>query len=111
MSLMVLVPLSLGMGAVGLGAFFWALRSDQFDDPKGAAWRVIPPEAHAEETLGSKEKHMENWLPTLIAATPGEGAVATGRLEGGTFRATEILAKHDEDYMPRELAGMMADAE
>ena len=33
----------------------------------------------------------------------GEGMVALGRLEGGTFRATEILAKHDETYMPREV--------
>lgn len=42
MSLMVLIPLSLGMGAVGLGAFFWALHHQQFDDPEGAAWRIIP---------------------------------------------------------------------
>lgn len=47
--------------------------------------------------------------PDLFAE--GEGVIATGRLENGTFVATEILAKHDEDYMPRELAGMMADAE
>ena len=49
-------------------------------------------------------------LLTLIAAMPGEGVIATGRLENGIFRATEILAKHDENYMPRELGGMMADA-
>ena len=55
MSLMVLIPLSLGMGAVGLGAFFWALHHQQFDDPEGAAWRIIPPEAHIEETLGSRQ--------------------------------------------------------
>jgi len=29
--------------------------------------------------------------------------VATGRLVNGTFEATEILAKHDERYMPREV--------
>ncbi len=44
MSLLVLVPLSIGMGLVGLAAFFWAVRNDQFDDPDGAAWRIIPPE-------------------------------------------------------------------
>ena len=33
----------------------------------------------------------------------GEGMVAMGRLDGGTFRATELLAKHDETYMPREV--------
>ncbi|PKP73135.1 MAG: cytochrome c maturation protein CcmE [Alphaproteobacteria bacterium HGW-Alphaproteobacteria-6] len=46
--------------------------------------------------------------PDLFAE--GEGVIATGRLENGIFRATEILAKHDENYMPRELAGLMADA-
>lgn len=38
----------------------------------------------------------------------GEGTIATGRVIGGVFEATEILAKHDEDYMPSELAGMEA---
>ena len=33
----------------------------------------------------------------------GEGMVALGRLDGGTFRATELLARHDETYMPREV--------
>ncbi|MCR8723895.1 cbb3-type cytochrome oxidase assembly protein CcoS [Frigidibacter sp. ROC022] len=41
MSFMVLIPLSIGMGGIGLVAFFWAVRHDQFDDPDGAAWRVI----------------------------------------------------------------------
>lgn len=30
----------------------------------------------------------------------GKGVVATGRLENGVFHASEILAKHDENYMP-----------
>lgn len=33
----------------------------------------------------------------------GQGTVATGRFEGGVFLATEILAKHDETYMPAEV--------
>ena len=33
----------------------------------------------------------------------GEGVVALGRLEDGLFTATELLAKHDESYMPREV--------
>ena len=38
----------------------------------------------------------------------GEGVVATGRFEDGsrTFVAEEILAKHDENYTPRELEGL-----
>ena len=46
-SLIVLIPVSIAMGLVGLGAFFWALRNGQFDDPDGNAWRVIAPEDEA----------------------------------------------------------------
>ena len=35
----------------------------------------------------------------------GQGVVAEGRIEtDGTFRADNVLAKHDENYMPREVA-------
>ncbi|PRY95508.1 cytochrome c-type biogenesis protein CcmE [Hasllibacter halocynthiae] len=34
----------------------------------------------------------------------GEGVVALGRLEDGVFTASELLARHDETYMPREVA-------
>lgn len=40
-SLAVLIPVSIGMGLVGLLAFLWAMRTNQFDDPEGNAWRVI----------------------------------------------------------------------
>lgn len=40
-------------------------------------------------------------LPDLFAE--GQGMIGTGRMEGDTFVATEILAKHDENYMPREV--------
>ncbi|MBL4927891.1 cytochrome c maturation protein CcmE [Fuscibacter oryzae] len=40
-------------------------------------------------------------LPDLFAE--GQGVVATGSMQGGTFVATEILAKHDETYMPKEV--------
>ncbi|MFZ1727904.1 MAG: cytochrome c maturation protein CcmE [Albidovulum sp.] len=40
-------------------------------------------------------------LPDLFAEK--QGLIATGRLINGTFEATEILAKHDETYMPREV--------
>lgn len=33
----------------------------------------------------------------------GTGTIATGRLVNGTFEATELLAKHDETYMPKEV--------
>ena len=40
-------------------------------------------------------------LPDLFGE--GQGMIATGKLVGDTFIATEILAKHDEDYMPKEV--------
>lgn len=33
----------------------------------------------------------------------GQGTIATGTYEDGVFKATRILAKHDEEYMPREV--------
>jgi cbb3-type cytochrome oxidase maturation protein len=39
--LVILVPLALVMGALGLAAFFWALRRGQFDDLDGAAARIL----------------------------------------------------------------------
>ena len=39
----------------------------------------------------------------------GSGAVAEGRLKQGTFVADQILAKHDERYMPPELGNLAAE--
>jgi len=36
-----LIPIALALGALGLGAFLWALRSGQFDDLDGAAERIL----------------------------------------------------------------------
>ncbi len=41
-------------------------------------------------------------LPDLFSE--GQGVVAEGTLQGGVFRADEVLAKHDETYMPPEVA-------
>ncbi len=41
-------------------------------------------------------------LPDLFRE--GQGVVALGRLEGDTFVASEVLAKHDENYMAPEAA-------
>ncbi|MBT8454710.1 MAG: cytochrome c maturation protein CcmE [Rhodobacteraceae bacterium] len=40
-------------------------------------------------------------LPDLFGE--GEGMVGTGSMEDGVFRASEILARHDETYMPSEV--------
>jgi len=48
-------------------------------------------------------------LPDLFSE--GEAAVATGKLlPDGSFAATEVLAKHDENYVPPEVADAMEKA-
>lgn len=36
-----LVPIALVLGGLGLAAFLWALRSNQFEDLEGAGWRAL----------------------------------------------------------------------
>jgi cytochrome c-type biogenesis protein CcmE len=45
-------------------------------------------------------------VPNLFVE--GSGVVAEGRLRDGRFYADELLAKHDENYVPRELEDMTA---
>ncbi len=48
-------------------------------------------------------------LPDLF--DEGQGVVATGKLtEAGVFAAEEVLAKHDENYMPPEVADALKQA-
>ncbi|MBN8819591.1 MAG: cbb3-type cytochrome oxidase assembly protein CcoS [Sphingomonas sp.] len=39
--LLILIPIALGLGLAGLGAFMWSLRNGQFEDPDGAAMRIL----------------------------------------------------------------------
>jgi cbb3-type cytochrome oxidase maturation protein len=39
--LLILIPVALFLGAIGLAAFLWALHSGQYDDLEGAAWRIL----------------------------------------------------------------------
>ena len=41
MFLVVLIPVSLVLGLVGLIAFIWTVRSDQYDDDQGNAARIL----------------------------------------------------------------------
>ncbi len=48
-------------------------------------------------------------LPDLFRE--GQGVVTTGRLgQDGVFRASEVLAKHDENYMPPEVSDAISQA-
>jgi cytochrome c-type biogenesis protein CcmE len=47
-------------------------------------------------------------LPDLFREN--QAVIATGRMDGGRFVAEEVLAKHDETYMPKEVADKMGAA-
>ena len=47
-------------------------------------------------------------LPDLFR--DNQSVIATGHMDGARFIATEVLAKHDETYMPKELKDAMAKA-
>lgn len=36
-----LIPISLGLGGLGLIAFFWSMKTHQYDDPEGARQRIL----------------------------------------------------------------------
>ena len=59
--LIFLVPMALALGLLGLLAFLWSLKSGQYDDLDGAAWRAImddeetpPTGPKAQQTRDSK---------------------------------------------------------
>ena len=54
------------------------------------------------DTVQKVPVRFEGILPDLFKE--GKGVVAQGKVEGGTFIAKEVLAKHDENYMPPEAA-------
>ena len=39
--LLILIPVALFLGGIGLAAFLWSLRSGQYDDLEGASWRIL----------------------------------------------------------------------
>ena len=39
--LLYLIPIALGLGALGLAAFLWSMRSGQYEDLDGAAQRIL----------------------------------------------------------------------
>lgn len=42
--ILILIPIALALGFIGLVAFMWALKSGQFDDPRGNAERIFQDE-------------------------------------------------------------------
>jgi cbb3-type cytochrome oxidase maturation protein len=66
-----LIPAALFLGGLGLAAFLWALRSSQFEDLEGAAYRAWEDEAPDAPMLKSTKGN---------GATRASGDGSTGRL-------------------------------
>ncbi len=64
-------------------------------------------QAHFRVTDGDAELPVvyDGILPDLFREK--QAVVATGRMRGGTFVAEQVLAKHDETYVPKEVADKM----
>ena len=60
------------------------------------------------DTAKTVPVHYEGILPDLFKE--GKGVVAQGKLQDGVFVAKEVLAKHDENYMPPEAAEALKNA-
>jgi cytochrome c-type biogenesis protein CcmE len=61
------------------------------------------------DTAKSIPVQYDGILPDLFKE--GKGVVAQGQLQGGVFVAREVLAKHDENYMPPEAADALKRAQ
>jgi len=53
--MVILVPLALALGFVGLLGFLWTLKSGQYDDLDGAAWRAISDDEPANDHGASRK--------------------------------------------------------
>jgi len=60
------------------------------------------------DTAKTVPVHFEGILPDLFKE--GKGVVAQGKIQDGVFVAKEVLAKHDENYMPPEAAEALKNA-
>ncbi|MES2634539.1 MAG: cytochrome c maturation protein CcmE [Pseudomonadota bacterium] len=83
--------------------------------PKGRVFRVgglveagsvrregVQVRFRVSDTVQSMTVEYQGILPDLFKE--GKGVVAQGTIRDGVFRAQEVLAKHDENYMPPEAA-------
>ncbi len=55
----ILLPLALALGLVGLGAFFWCMRTGQFADLEGAGWRVLRDDDLAAQDEDARRREAE----------------------------------------------------
>jgi len=94
-------PVASGVARFRLGGM---VSEGSFERPAGsmrASFRVTDGDAEMPVVF-------DGILPDLFREK--QAVVATGRMRAGTFVAEEVLAKHDETYVPKEVADKMAKA-
>jgi cytochrome c-type biogenesis protein CcmE len=79
---------------------------------KAGSIQRVPPSLRVDFTVvdadGAIAVEYTGILPDLFREN--QSVIATGYMDGDSFIATEVLAKHDETYMPKELKDAMAKA-
>lgn len=130
---LILIGSSLGVLAVAVGLVLSAMRQSIvfFNSPSDIVERTAAPAARIrmgglvkEGSVKRGEQLKINFAVTDGKADvpvayqgivpdlfrEGQGVVVEGRLEAGLFKADSVLAKHDERYMPREVADALKKA-
>ena len=62
-ALVILIPVALVLGGIGLVAFFWSLKSGQFEDLEGASMRILIDDEDALGVENSSDVHSEAQKP------------------------------------------------
>lgn len=65
---LLLIPIALLLGLSGLAAFFWALRTGQFDDLDGAALRILIDDEQKEGTDPQDPPQSREWMSAVATA-------------------------------------------
>lgn len=78
-SLLMLIPVALMLGLLGLAAFLWALKSGQFDDLDGAAHRIL-----FDDDDMMKPTQAEGTDPAAAPSPPGGSDRPAGSAGGPT---------------------------
>ena len=90
------IPADMEDRAIRLGG----LVKDGSVDIDGLKARFVVTDGDAEIAVS-----FDGALPSLFRE--GQGVVAEGRITDGMLTASNVLAKHDETYMPREIANSL----
>lgn len=54
--IIILLPIALSLGFLGLAAFLWSLRTRQFEDLEGAGWRILSDDDLPEHAAAEKKE-------------------------------------------------------